>query len=353
MAGAGRSGGAGRSVAVAGPNGSATHPTTPIGQKILIGILAVVMLIALVMLVDMLFLGGPLTSGIFGNPGGPSDSVNTDSPNGGTPTGIPTDTATGSSTDEPTSPSVTTPSIQQTEYSITIDVNDARLGTARSNIMEAPENVTIQLDADPGSGCEFVYWEVTYGEARLRDIFSPSTSFTMPGGDVSVRAHFREQITLYEIEIIENDPAFGRAGADLELAERGNTVNIYAEPNPGYVFERWEIVSGDLTIENSSAPNTSFTMPGHAISIIAYFGEAGLTEYNINVTWEPSEGGSAIPSHASAPYEAPILITVAPAEGFEFDHIEIVWGDVIEVTTDLWFIMPDFDVFVRVYFRAI
>jgi len=353
-------GGSGWHATAAGTQGSAPPSTMPRGRKIFIGILTAVLVLALAILVDIVIFGGPLTSSLFGKPSGPQDSVNIDSPNGGdtteSPTDIPTDTPTGDPTGEPTGSPVTPPDKPQTDYSIIIDANDDRLGLAESSQIKAPETTTIFLNAAPSSGCEFVYWEIIHGDVRLQDIFSPSTSFTMPGGDVSIRAHFREHVMVYGIEIIENDPAFGRAGADLELAERGNTVNIFAEPNPGYEFERWGIVSGDFMIANSADPNTSFIMPGHAISIIAYFWESGLESYNIYVIPEPSDGGSAETNYLSATYGTTVDISVSPAEGFEFDHVEISSGDitdVIDAIDNLSFTMPYTEVTVRVYFSQI
>ena len=63
-------------------------------------------------------------------------------------------------------------------------------GIADPKLAKAGETVTVK--ADVGRLFEFVQWIVTDGSAEFMDICSPETSFTMPGGNVSLKAVFKD-----------------------------------------------------------------------------------------------------------------------------------------------------------------
>jgi hypothetical protein len=63
----------------------------------------------------------------------------------------------------------------------------------------------------------------------------------------------------------------GTATASPNPAAQGAEVTITAEDNSGYIFDRWEVVSGGLTLTHSTAKTSIFTMPGNAVTIKAHF----------------------------------------------------------------------------------
>ncbi len=65
-------------------------------------------------------------------------------------------------------------------------------------------------------------------------------------------------------------------------AEKDKTVTITATPNSGYEFSSWEVVSGGVTLADSSAATTTFTMPEEAVEIRANFAER--PKYNVTIT---------------------------------------------------------------------
>ena len=68
----------------------------------------------------------------------------------------------------------------------------------------------------------------------------------------------------------------GTAMANPASAAKGDTVTLTATPNPGYVFDRWEVLSGGVTIGSDN----TFTMPGSAVKIKAHFKQA---EYKVTL----------------------------------------------------------------------
>ena len=92
---------------------------------------------------------------------------------------------------------------------------------------------------------------------------------------------------------VEND-GNGTASADPAFAKMGAEVSLTAMTNSGYHFKKWEVVSGDVEIENNK-----FTMPAADVTVKAIFernassgggGGGGTTYYTL--TFETNGGGS-------------------------------------------------------------
>ncbi len=54
-------------------------------------------------------------------------------------------------------------------------------------------------------------------------------------------------------------------------APAGSTVTLTANPPAGKVFEKWEVVSGGITLADRNASTTTFTMPEEAVSVKAVY----------------------------------------------------------------------------------
>ena len=93
---------------------------------------------------------------------------------------------------------------------------------------------------------------------------------------------------------VEND-GNGTASAAPASAKMGDEVRLTAMPNSGYHFKKWEVVSGDVEIEDNK-----FTMPAAHVTVKAIFernasssgggGGGGTTYYTL--TFETNGGGS-------------------------------------------------------------
>ena len=217
----------------------------------------------------------------------------------------------------------------------------------------AEPGMEVTLDAWSNPGFAFVRWEVLSGNVQLEDPYWRWTSFIMPpGGDVSIRAVFREVITS-NITVSVNNSTWGEAQAWPEIAEVGDWVELGAWANPGFAFVRWEVLAGDVQLENPYRRWTSFIMPNHDVSVRAVFRELVLFDINVsanNPAWgevgawpELAEAGDGIDLGAHA------------NPGFVFDRWEVLAGDVqLDDPYSRWayFVMPDHDVSIRAVFRA-
>ena len=78
----------------------------------------------------------------------------------------------------------------------------------------------------------------------------------------------------------------GGSGSGTYL--EGSTVAITANSKGGYSFNEWEIVSGDVTLANAAAAQTTFTMSGSDVELKA--------TYTRNSSGGSSGGGSSKPT---------------------------------------------------------
>ena len=161
-------------------------------------------------------------------------------------------------------------------YTVTVNANPTEGGTVTVNSSTSPASVTagstVNLVATANEGYRFTGWTFS-DNITDADSSSANTTFTMPAGDVTVTANFKQVYT-----VTVNASAGGTATADKTTAVAGEAVTLTATPNSGYHFDRWNIVSGTITIQNNQ-----FTMPDGNVEIQAIFDRN-------------SSGGSTTPS---------------------------------------------------------
>ena len=96
----------------------------------------------------------------------------------------------------------------------------------------------------------------------------------MESGGVNPATSFSLKMQQYDVTVTDDEN--GKAKATPASAAKGDTVTLTATPNPGYVFDRWEVLSGGVTIGSDN----TFTMPGSAVEIKAHFKQA---EYKVTL----------------------------------------------------------------------
>jgi hypothetical protein len=174
-------------------------------------------------------------------------------------------------------------------YALTMAADPALGGNATDETGRSPyaAGAIISIRAEPAAGYAFVNWTanttVTFGNATAAE-----TTFPMPAQAVSVTAHFG---VVYNLTMAADPPAGGNA---IDVGHKGAyaanaTVRIKAEPATGYGFGNWT-ADGPVTFQAAAAEETTFTMPGQAVTVAAHFGVA----YNLTMAANPPAGGNAI-----------------------------------------------------------
>ena len=224
----------------------------------------------------------------------------------------------------------------ETAVEITAEYNDLHAITVNNgtaNVEEAVIGDTVKIKAESREGYVFDRWEVSYGDVAVANKNAEETTFTMPDSMVVLTARYKalQSITL------ENGKAYA-GGEEITTAKKGTEVAIKADDLDGKVFDHWEIVSGNVTLENADKAKTTFTMPAESISLKAVYN----TIHSIHTTFCTADPASAIKG-------TEITVTAERREGYEFDGWEA--SDGVELTEDGKFTMPDHDVTIEAKYK--
>ena len=228
----------------------------------------------------------------------------------------------------------------ETAVEITAEYNDLHAITVNNgtaNVEEAVIGDTVKIKAESREGYVFDRWEVSYGDVAVANKNAEETTFTMPDSMVVLTARYKalQSITL------ENGKAYA-GGEEITTAKKGTEVTIKADDLGGKVFDRWEIVSGNVTLEDANKAETTFTMPAESISLKAVYNTIHSINTNEFCTADP----------ASAIVGTEITVTAESREGYEFDGWAV--SDGVKLTEDgltAKFTMPDNDVTIEAKYK--
>lgn len=111
----------------------------------------------------------------------------------------------------------------------------------------------------------------------------------------------------------------GSATASATTAAAGDTVTLTASPSSGYHFERWEVVSGGVTISGNT-----FTMPASPVTVKAVFEKNPYIPPTYAVTTPETTGGTVTVSPSRASSGRTVTITAAPDTGFALESLTVL-----------------------------
>ena len=229
----------------------------------------------------------------------------------------------------------------ETAVEITAEYNDLHAITVNNgtaNVEEAVIGDTVKIKAESREGYVFDRWEVSYGDVAVANKNAEETTFVMPDSMVVLTARYKalQSITL------ENGKAYA-GGEEITTAKKGTEVTIKADDLGGKVFDRWEIVSGNVTLEAANKAETTFTMPAESISLKAVYNTIHSINTNEFCTADP----------ASAIKGTEITVTAETREGYEFDGWAV--SDGVELYDEdgltAKFTMPDHDVTIEAKYK--
>ena len=180
-------------------------------------------------------------------------------------------------------------------------VGDKITVTANTTVTAVWENTpvvtyTVSFDANGGTGSMGDVTGVS-GEYTL-----PANGFTAPSGKQfkawsvgGVEKAVGDKITVtanttvtavweaieYNVTVTGGTASVG-AGTPITKATMGTTVTLTAGAAPSdKVFDKWEVVSGGITLADANSATTTFTMPASAVSVKATYKNAPHTHtYN-------------------------------------------------------------------------
>ena len=132
--------------------------------------------------------------------------------------------------------------------------------------VKSGEDVTIV--APEREGWKFIRWEVS-DNAHLDDATASEAHFTMPSGNVSVKAVYYEYHTITMTD--DKGTAYNEKGEEITRAVQGDVITIKAKDREDHEFNRWVITPDNGTLAGKNDPETTFTMPDEAVVVDAKY----------------------------------------------------------------------------------
>ena len=141
----------------------------------------------------------------------------------------------------------------------------------------------------------------------------------------------------YNVTVTGGTASVG-AGTPITKATMGTTVTLTANAAPsGKVFDKWEVVSGGITLADANSATTTFVMPASAVSVKATYKTTPVTTYNL--TTQVNGGhGTISASKTGLTAGSTETITFNPEVGYEIDTVTVngtatsVYGNTLNVT---------------------
>ena len=141
----------------------------------------------------------------------------------------------------------------------------------------------------------------------------------------------------YSITVTDGKATIG-AGSEISKAAEGTAVTLTANAAPSdKVFDKWEVVSGGITLADANNATTTFTMPAEAVSVKATYKTTPVTTYNL--TTQVNGGhGTISASKTGLTAGSTETITFNPEVGYEIDTVTVngtatsVSGNTLNVT---------------------
>ena len=135
------------------------------------------------------------------------------------------------------------------------------------SVASAAKGATVTITATaPPSGKTFDKWEVVKGGVTLENASAATTTFVMGSTVVQIRATYKD------LAAGEHSVTVIGGTANVSSAKKGTTVVITAPAEPeGKVFQKWEVVKGDVTLADASKPRTTFVMGDADVEVKAVY----------------------------------------------------------------------------------
>ena len=166
------------------------------------------------------------------------------------------------------------------EYTVTLNANGGTINSGVITSYTYGVGATLPTDVTR-EGYTFAGW---YASAD----FSGDAVKVISAEDTGNKTYWAKW-TANAYGITVTNDGNGEASADKTTAAEGETVTLTATPNSGYHFERWDVITGNVTIDDNT-----FTMPAESVAIKAIFARNSAVTPPINPPTVSEETTDAI-----------------------------------------------------------
>lgn len=260
----------------------------------------------------------------------------------------------------PETPSITVNRNPEAGGTVTVKVNGEEQA---GDTFTAEEGDTVTFTVTPAAGYERGTVAVTGITNLGHDPNDASKfSFTMPAWNVTITVNFKAEVQ-YNITV-DDDIANGRVTASADRAAAGTTVKLTAEPDTGYVLDKY-IVTMDSGVHVYFTGDT-FIMPSDNVTVTATFklkqDQPDWSHWHKIDTWSNSiDGGISVGDDADMAL-AGSTVTFRVWHNYRYDYYDYdvyvlndrtgnrVSLDYSAYYDEYSFTMPEDDVTIYVYF---
>lgn len=131
-----------------------------------------------------------------------------------------------------------------------------------ADLLNAHAGQTVTVTApDKGDHFEFAGWTISPDSVTLTDADKLTATFTMPDGDVKLENSYNQ---LYDVTV-------KKGTATPSFAKEGTEITITANTIPGRKFERWNVLSDNVTLADENRNITTFNMPAGEVQVEAKY----------------------------------------------------------------------------------
>ena len=161
-----------------------------------------------------------------------------------------------------------------TTYSLTTQVNGGH-GTISASKTGLTAGSTETITFNPEVGYEI---DTVTVNGTATSVYGNTLNVTMNENKTVVVTY---KAIEYNITVTDGKATIG-AGSEISKAAEGTAVTLTANAAPsGKVFDKWEVVSGGITLADANSTTTTFVMPASAVSVKATYKNAPHTHtYN-------------------------------------------------------------------------
>ena len=215
-----------------------------------------------------------------------------------------------------------------------VNVSSLTGGSITASPSTAFDTEQITLTVEPQKGYMLKSGTLTVKDENDSDVYFDDLKFTMPASDVTVSAEFEQkEAQTYTITCPQNTtPDNGYVSTSpSNTATEGQTVNVFAYGNPGYVATKITVYESGTTVTPIviNDDHGSFKMPAHDVTVVATFEkvETPTTEYSI-IVQNNIPGGTLESDKATAKAGETVTITATADFGYTLDYGDIYYQTV-------------------------
>ena len=167
--------------------------------------------------------------------------------------------------------------------------NNAVSGKANNVYLPSGKTLTIEIDMSKGASIGVTTANIRYPVAFSNSYKKDYANYFF-ADDANAYVEYKDDQRLYlvsDVPLVTYDVTVeteggGTASASPETAAAGTEITLTAVPAPGYAFDHWEVVKGDVTITDNR-----FLMPAGAVTVKAVFTAKTFTVY-----YDPGDGST-------------------------------------------------------------